>query len=255
MKLAVYFFFCVISLGAKAIPFADTTIRGVEVSFDYTNNIFPAFWQKPPINAMAESIDPSEIGRSWQVVSSALQKYPSGLLEKELKSVFFIRSMKFYDVEYGGTNSTDALYLANNGDDQGYSNLYIEQTFHHEFSSILYRNHQTLFREAEWIQANSPGFSYTDPENGVGAIRDNRSSQDFDTLLCTKGFLTQYARSGIENDLNTIAQNLFSPSPGFWDVVEDYPRIKYKVRLLVSFYRRIDPIFTIGYFKKFALGK
>jgi hypothetical protein len=160
--------------------------------------------------------------------------------------------MKFYDVGYGGTNSTDALYLANNGSSQGYTDLYLEQTFHHEFSSILYRNHPAVFRESEWLRTNSPGFAYTDPENGVGAIRDNRSSQDFDTVLCKQGLLTQYASSGIENDLNTIAQNLFSPSPGFWDIVDRYPRIRRKVRLLIGFYNRLHPIFTVTYFRKFT---
>jgi hypothetical protein len=252
MKLFVVTVFILTTVCAKANLARDTTIKGVEISFDYSSDIFPGFWQQPPINAAAEPIDYSEIGRCKEVVQSALEKYPPGLLKKELKSVYFIRSMKFYDVGYGGTNSTDALYLANNGDAQGYTNLYLEQTFHHEFSSILYRNHPSLFRENEWNRANSPGFSYTDPENGVGAIRDNRSSQDFDTVLCAKGFLTQYATSGIENDLNTVAQNLFSPSPGFWDIVKRFPRIQRKVRLLTTFYNHLDPIFTISYFKKFS---
>ena len=157
--------------------------------------------------------------------------------------------MKFYDVGYGGTNSTDALYLTNNGAAMGYNDLYMEQTFHHEYSSILYRNYPSFIDEEAWKEANITGFDYNDPENGVGAIRNNESSQDLDTALCKKGFLTQYSLSGIENDINTFAQNIFSPSAGFWKIVDQYPRIKRKVKLLIDFYNRIDPLFTVEYFK------
>ena len=159
--------------------------------------------------------------------------------------------MKFYDVGYGGTNSTDALYLTNSGTVAGYSDLYLEQTFHHEYSSILYRNYPSFIDEEAWKEVNITGFDYNDPENGVGAIRNNESSQDLDTALCKKGFLTQYSLSGIENDINTFAQNIFSPSAGFWKIVDQYPRIKNKVKLLIDFYKKIDPLFTNEYFKKF----
>jgi hypothetical protein len=228
----------------------DTAIRGVKVSFAYSPGIFPGFWKEAPIHASAEQIPGNEISRSIVVLINALDKYPSLILERELKAVYFLKTMKFYDVGYGGTNSDDALYLTNNGTASGYTDLYLEQTFHHEFSSILYRNHPSYFRENVWYRNNPLGFIYTDPENGVGAIRNNQSSQDLDTNLCKKGFLTEYATSGMENDLNTYAQNLFSPSPGFWEIVEQYPRIKKKVKLVVSFYNKVNPLFTMNYFKK-----
>jgi len=67
-----------------------------------------------------------------------------------------------------------------------------------------------------------------------------------------KGLLTQYAGSGIENDINTIAQNLFRPDPRFWRYVKKYPRIRIKTKLLISFYHQYDPQFTEAYFRKFA---
>ena len=160
--------------------------------------------------------------------------------------------MTFYNVGYGGTNTTDALYLTNNGVAEGYTNLYLEQTFHHEYSSILYRNYSSFLDEAAWKKANNTGFDYNDPEAGVGAIRNNQSSQDLDTALCVKGFLTQYSLSGMENDINTFAQNLFSPSGNFWNYVDHYPNINKKTKLLISFYNKIDPVFTENYFKKLS---
>ena len=157
--------------------------------------------------------------------------------------------MNFYTVGYGGTNSNDRVFITNNGEVLGYTDRYIEQTFHHEFSSILYRNHPLYFDEVKWQACNPPDFSYTDPENGVGAIRNNESSQDIDTAFCRLGFLTQYAMSGLENDINTIAQNLFRPTENFWKTVDLYPLIAGKTRLLISFYNKLDPFFTENYFR------
>lgn len=240
--------FCIAAFGQPGR--GDTIIRNVLISFNYAHSIFPDSWQKPPISAKGEQIDASEIQRSKAVMVKALSKYPPAALEKDLKVVYFIKSMSFYDVGYGGTNSTNALYLTNSGEAAGYTALYLEQTFHHEYSSILFRNHPSYIDQDGWKKANITGFDYNDPENGVGAIRNNKSSQDLDTTLCTRGFLTQYSLSGLENDINTFAQNIFSPSKGFWEIVDQYPRIKKKVKLLVAFYNRIDPSFTEDYFRK-----
>ena len=227
----------------------DTVLNGVALHFTFHHNIYPVSWRLSPINGSGGSLDPTEKKRSRQIISQALGKYPETVLRKNLNSVFVLRYMSFYDVGYGGTNSNDVVFLTNNGISLGYTDRYIEQTFHHEFSSILYRNHPVLLDEEAWTFCNPPGFDYRDPENGVGAIRNNESSQDIDTALCRLGFLTQYALSGLENDINTLAQNLFSPSPGFWDAVNRYPALAQKTRLLIRFYQRIDSRFTEEFFR------
>ncbi len=232
---------------------ADTIIAGVSIRFSYSPAIFPASWQVNPVKGQGEAIAAGETGRSKKIVLKALDKYPDALLKKNLKAIYFLRSMKFYNVGYGGTNSTDALYLTNDGAAMGYSDLYLEQTLHHEFSSILYRNYFSRMDTAGWNKANPEGFDYTDPESGVGAIRKNKSSQDLDTILCERGFLTQYALSGMENDINTVAQNLFSPSAGFWKTTDQFPRIREKVMLLIRFYNSINAEFTEQYFRNMVL--
>ena len=162
----------------------------------------------------------------------------------------FLKDMKFYDVGFGGTNSSDAVYITDQGVSLGYTDKYLEQTFHHEFSSILLRNKPAYLDTNVWKAANATTFVYNDPENGVGAIRNNQSSQTLDTFLCQKGLLTQYAGSGIENDVNTIAQNLFVPDRDFWSYVDRFPRIRKKVTLLISFYNQFDPVYTETYFRK-----
>jgi len=161
----------------------DTTIKGISVVFDYSRSIFPVLWHDSPISAMGEPIPPEERERSKAILKLALDKYPELALTRDLKNVYFLKTMKFYDVAYGGTNSNDALYLTNNGKANGYTDLYLEQTFHHEYSSILFRNHPSYLNERLWLKANTSDFAYTDPEQGIGAIRNNQSSQDLDTAL------------------------------------------------------------------------
>ncbi len=93
----------------------DTTIQGILISFRYSSSIFPADWQAAPISAAGEAIIATETGRSKSVMAKALKKYPASALQKELKAVYFLKGMKFYNIGYGGTNSNDALYLTNNG--------------------------------------------------------------------------------------------------------------------------------------------
>lgn len=232
----------------------DTTIKGVVISFDHDPSIFPESWRVAPVNAFAEKLSPGEIKRSKAVIARALDHYPQSTLEN-IKKVYFLQQLKFYDVPYGGTNSTDLIYLVNHGTSRGYSDKYLEQTFHHEFSSILFRNFPEKLDTTEWKMANHPDFNYNDPENGVGAIRNKQSSQLLDSTLCEKGLLTQYGSSSIENDVNTFAQNLFLPEQDFWKMVAQYPAIRKKTTLLIGFYNRINPIFTEEYFKKLQRKK
>lgn len=227
----------------------DTTIQGVKIVFNYSVANFPETWRLTPVNADGEQIAAFEVDRSKLIMIKALSKYNDLLLEYNLKAVYFLKSMRFFNVGYGGTNSTDALYLTNNGYSMGYTDRYIEQTFHHEFSSILFRNYNTVIDTVSWRRANDPTFDYNDPESGVGAIRTGRSSQLPDTALAKYGFLTEYSMSSLENDINTLAQNLFLPDPGFWRIFDKYPKIRAKTQLLILFYNYLDGRYTERFFR------
>src|SRR5215510_11036274 len=88
----------------------DTTIQGVHIGFGYNRAIFPVSWQVSPISAKGEQIISEEIPRSKIIMTRALNKYPRQLLTYTLKAVYFLKSMTFYDVGYGGTNYPDTIY-------------------------------------------------------------------------------------------------------------------------------------------------
>jgi hypothetical protein len=231
----------------------DTTILGVNINSAYSQTIFPDSWLNSRINANGEQITGSEQMRVEPIIILALKKYPEDVLKNNLKFVHLLKKMEFFNVGFGGTNSSTAVYITANGEEAGYTTAYIEQTFHHEFSSILFRNYTSLLDTTTWKLQNEPGFNYNDPDAGVGAIKNKQSGQSLHTNYAEKGMLTQYAMSSLENDINTIAQNLFRPSADFWLMADNYQRVGKKVNLLIEFYNKIDPAFTEQYFMNFNL--
>lgn len=227
-------------------------VNGVSVISEYSPKNFPEKWRTDPINAKGEPINSLESKRAELIIIKSLKKYPEALLNATLKAVYLVKSISFFNVNFGGTNSTDAVFISSNGESNGYTDIYIEQTFHHEFSSILYRDYPSLIDTLSWKKQNEPGFNYNDPASGVGAIKNNESSQGLNARLAEKGMLTQYAMSSLENDINTLAQNLFRPYPDFWKITDKYPRVGNKVRLLINFYGKLNPIFTEQYFRSFS---
>ena len=224
---------------------------GDKIIFTADKGIFPSTWYDPEINAKAESLSESEIERSRSIIISALDKYPIEVLKDDLKSVYILKSMNFFGVDYGGTNSNDCVYVTNSGEDMGYSDIYIEETFHHEFSSVLLRKYKQLFDESGWRQINPDGFEYFDEvTGGSGAIREGKASKEFDPEFHEMGFLYEYAGSTSENDFNSFAENIFMGDESFFKTVEGYEKLKAKLDLIIRFYNTINPRFTIEYFKE-----
>ena len=254
-KFCTLLCFVLLAQLTRANPAADTVIQKVKVSFKFDNSIFPDSWQIAPVTASGEALDSTEEARCKAIAIKALVKYPTPILVMNLKSIYFIRSVKFYGVDFGATNDKNSLFITDDGKSKGYTDHFIEQSIHHEFSSILFRNYGWLLDTTQWKKANAEDVSYTDAEGGVGAIRKKEASQELDTALAQKGFLTQYAQSDVENDINTIAQNLFTPAPGFWKLVDAYPRIRQKVNMLIKFYHSILVTFTESYFRNFEKEK
>lgn len=220
------------------------------IIFTADENIFPGEWLVPEINAKGESLSEGEIERSKIIIISALDKYPTQFLKYNLKNVYILKSLSYSGVNAGGTNSFDCVYIANDGVNMGYTDIIIEKEFHHEFSSIILRNYWYIFKESAWRQVNPAGFSYFDEAGGgVGAIKEGKTSSDFNVQAHESGFLYEYAESSLENDFNSFAENIFMGDDSFFNTVGNYEKLQMKLDLIVEFYNTIDPTFTLEYFK------
>ncbi|MCX6286542.1 MAG: hypothetical protein NTY96_05460 [Bacteroidetes bacterium] len=222
---------------------------GVEVLFPSNLTIFPHQWAGKKVNPDIRPVQAEEIGRIEDLLTHAFSKYPLDLLNANLDRVYVLKSMKFYGLPYGGTNYQHSIYLSDDTDNPWFTNEYIEQVFHHEFSSILIRNFPEGFDKTKWLSLNPPYFSYG--KGGADAILQGTASMALDPVLIEKGFLSEYSTASLEEDINVFAQNLFTGGREFWRLVDLNDTICQKTRILIGFYHKINPVFTESYFRSF----
>lgn len=224
--------------------------KQIPVLFSVHENSFPNDWKGGDIKAQGKDLDSTEMKRSREIIQKALAKYPPEVLAANLREVYVLHSITFYEVEYGGTNSTDVVYLSNKGEENGYDNLFLEKTFHHEFSSVLLRNYSELIDQKAWEGLND--FEYFDESGGVNSIKNETDGLEYDREYLEAGFLYQYAASCFENDLNSIAENIFCPTEEYLGFLKKYPGIRKKHDLFIAFYAAVDAAFSPDYFKALA---
>ncbi|WKZ61035.1 MAG: hypothetical protein QY309_06015 [Cyclobacteriaceae bacterium] len=226
----------------------DNTLAdfGIEIIFSADHKIFPEAWLTEEINGRATPLDTGEFKRSKAIITKALNKYPVELIRKHLTKIYVVGQLEFYGQEYGGTNSISEIYLSNGGSNLGYTDFWIEQAFHSEFSSILLRNYSFLFDKKKWISQNK-GIHYG--KSGTDALKHGKASETFDLELNKKGVLSLYSTASIEEDFNSFAENLFKSNTGFWEIVKMHKRIREKTSQIIEFYHRLDGRFDEKYFK------
>ncbi len=217
---------------------------------DINDSFFPSYWKTPEIKPTAVKIDDKEKARSLAAINKALPKYPSDLLSRNLKNIYIAKSIAFYGLQYGGTNSHDSIYVTNSGVRNGYTDLYLEEVVHHEFSSILLRNYAKVFPSADWKAALPADFVYRG--DGTQSLREGSASTAHDPGFHAKGFICQYSTSSQEEDFNMLAQALFTGDAIFWKAYESFPALAKKTDVVIAFYSKMNPIFTKEKFRSFA---
>ncbi|MGE0001786.1 MAG: hypothetical protein AB7F50_06570 [Fimbriimonadaceae bacterium] len=222
----------------------------ISILTEFDSATFPASWQGGEVRGAGVSLAPSEKDRSLGVLRKAFAKYPEGFLDRDLKRVFVLRRISFYGLDYGGTNSLDTVYVTNDGESNGYTDEFLEGAFHHEFSSILLRNHIGEFDLSAWRQANPPGFKYGN--GGTEALRSGKASTKPSDETMAIGFVSQYSQASYEEDFNMVAESLFMGPKSFWSAVDRHPVLAKKVRLAISFYGKLDSTYTEAHFRSLA---
>ena len=211
---------------------------GIPIIFIHESDMYPESWLSPAINQKSKSIDTTEIERSQRIILNAFSKYPVRVLRTYLQRVYITSGLEAYGTPMGGTRSENRVYINNTGIKNGYTDDYIEHSFHHEFSSVLLLNSDTIFNSETWNAFNDSSFTYGNDE--FESIREGRSWQTFDTLLHEKGFIHAYACTTLENDFNSFAQYLFLPPNEFIAAIKKCPRLKRKLFYVIDFYCKID---------------
>ncbi len=242
---------CVHLQSESDLPSQQAVVQdSVKIIFVVEPKMFPSSWYDSPIDGQAESLHPDEYDRSMEIVKKAMSKYPEGFLEKHIETIYVVDQLSFYGVGYGGTNSNDAVYLANQGVINGYTDQYLEQSFHHEFSSILFRKCPHYFPEKDWVK-NNKGFSYG--TGGINAIIEGTASTELSEKYVANGVLCQYSMSDIEEDFNVFAEQIFCASDEFWALVSGSQLLQRKLNIIIQFYNSLDETFQYEYFRKISM--
>ena len=210
-------------------------------------HMFPCRWNNKKIHAEAVLLTAEEMPVVKAVISRALAKYPAWMAERYLKKVYVLKSIRFYGYPYGGTYIRKILYLTYDGDNPLTNGQVLEERFHHEWSSILWKENLRKLNLDQWVLFNARGFTYG--EGGIDAIREGLTSMETDPGYFNIGFLNRYAMTEIEQDINVMAQYLFTGGPAFWKIVDTNALIRGKATLLINFYHSLDPMFTEDYFR------
>lgn len=236
------------------------------IHFPKDDSFLPDSWIETPIGAAIEPLDETLMVDAKKIIEKGIAKYPVDLIEEFLDGVYIVGSLRFYDVGYGGTYMANAervvLVYRDSFDPTGF-----EQRFHHEFSSILLKKNEKELDEERWRAGNEPGFVYRAPgviEEQTGdrseatkvlEAEQKRTGGSGSSLLALnydlmkEGFLTQYNRVSIEQDLNELAAHLFT-NPKLWEFCRDHPRIDHKIDVLIDFYRELHVDFDRLYFRE-----
>jgi len=207
--------------------------------YDGVSPLFPKAWLKGKIKARADSPDWFKIATDTTEIRIAVSKYPQNLIQKKIRNIYLVGDLRFSGVYFTGTISNNVLYIASK------ANKDIQRTFHHEFSSILLRNYAPTAFETKWKKISPELLNC----KSTTAIKDGYFSLEHNASLLNKGYLSAYSLSNWENDFNMYAENIFSGDPHFWKLVNDYPVIKVKAKLVMDFYQQVHPLFTENYFR------
>ena len=206
---------------------------------------FPGYWLDPPVNAFCTELPDSLHDKNLEILREELQKYPPKLLRK-IKRVFVFDSLRFYGKNFGGTYYKHIIYYT----DRGFSKMDIIRMIHHEFSSILLNRYRKKFDRRSWKDCLPDNFQYK--SRGIDALMTPDADLNYNDSLNALGFLNKYAVYHFEEDFNSFAQHLWARDKEFWERLEQYPLLKEKAMLVISFYKSIAPELDEKFFSRIA---
>ncbi len=196
---------------------------------------FPESWRKPTLAMTAREIDLDEVERLVPIIKAFMAKHPASVVRAELEHIYLLGGLSFRGKPYGGTHAGRSMYIICDGVENRYTEEFMLQRFHSEFSSILFEQHP--FPAAVWSQLNPAGFTYSG--NGFEAL-DNPSRYDKSERSCSEGFLLNYCRSSMENDFNMISAWLFTKKGELDSASQKHEPIRQKQALAEQFYKSIS---------------
>ncbi len=176
-----------------------------------------------------------------KVLQNALIKYPPELIKKHLKDLYIGGPYQENDAIITGMYEHNKIYLFYNHKSGNNSLLFLEQTFHHEFSSLLIQNYE--FPIFDWLALNPEGFSYIINPLKIDVYMNSIDSYEADEAALKEGLVSRYGKVNAENDINSYAEFVFTQPEKMKVILKKYPQVMKKYQMLKLFYLSISPEF------------
>jgi len=191
----------------------------------------------------------AELAQAKAIVEAGLRKYPSRFVRENLSAVYFVHQLKRGDVDdttgtFAGTEVVVALPAegVKFGREEA---MAIEGQLHRQFAQLLHSKHRKSFPEKEWNAVLPTGFRYDVKIRNESKPEDHVSTAE----SVREGFVCRYAKFRCEEDIGLTAMNLFAIPTRTWEWDAVSLPFSRKLRVLMEFYRRLDPMMTVEYFK------
>lgn len=181
------------------------------------------------------------------ILKKALSKYPPDLIKNTLTEVFIGGPYTENDAVIVGMYEKSKIYLFYNHKWGDNTPLFLEQTFHHEFSSILIKKYN--FPAFDWLKLNPPDFFYIINPKKIDKYMNSVGSYAATESMLKDGVVSAYGMVNAENDVNTYAETIFTQPEIMKHYIASYPVIAKKYKMLKHFYLSISPEFE----KSFSL--
>lgn len=192
-------------------------------------------------------IDSQEFYQYLKIIKIALNKYPPDLVKENITDIYLGGPYREDKAVITGMYDKSTVFLFYNHPSGDNSNLFLEQTFHHEFSSILILKYD--FPAFDWLELNPEDFSYIINPQKITKYMSMQKTYEADESLLKIGLVSTYGRVNAENDINTYVEFIFTEPDKFKQYVAKYPIIAKKYNMIKSFYLSISsqfqPIFDL----------
>ncbi len=177
-----------------------------------------------------------------RIVKKALQKYPPSLVRKHLAQIYIGGSYRENSSVITGMYEQNKIFLFYNHKAGDNSPLFLEQTFHHEFSSILIQQYN--FPAFEWLKLNPAGFSYIINPKKISDYMDSINDYSANESLLKQGLVSSYGKVNAENDINSYVELIFTQADEMKKYISNFPIVEKKYKMIKSFYLTISPDFS-----------
>lgn len=205
-------------------------INGINLHFDFDPKIF--FASGCLKNHSGQQFDMNFGPRAIFHIEEFINRYNSNFIKTNLTDIFILKNLTFGEKPTGGAYCKSKIYIVYDTD---YIETPVQAMMHSEFSSILMKKYS--FPIQEWQLINDKNFVYTNN------ILEVLGKEETNTLLpdsLEAGFITEYAKTTLENDFNMIVMVLFTQEVELCELRRRYARIDKKAELAIKFYESIN---------------